>query len=148
MITYDNSRAVGNVGEAVAIAEFTKKNIPVFLPFGQNTPVDLLIFINDQFKKIQVKTTKSIKNGTMEFEMCRTNGFTLKKTPYTSKDTDYFYLYCIENKESYLISQNEIGEIRTVTIRIDKPKNNQKKGVRYSSDYNFEKQINELVKTS
>ena len=39
------------------------------------------------------------------------------------------------------------GKILTeISIRIDKPKNNQKKGIRLADDYNFERQISILLK--
>lgn len=117
----------------------------VFIPFGQNTPVDLLVFINNNFYKIQVKTTQKIRNGCMEFELCRTNGFTLEKYPYTKEDTDYFFLYCIENGESYLISINDVNNIKTLTLRLDKPKNNQTRRIKFASEYELHKQINILI---
>ena len=55
----------------------------------------------------------------MEFELCRTNGFTLERYPYTKDDTDYFFLYCIENNKSYLISIEDVGKIKTLTLRIE-----------------------------
>lgn len=117
----------------------------MFIPFGQNTPVDLLILINNCFYKVQVKTTKKIKNGCMEFELCRTNGFTLKKYPYTREDTDYFFLYCMENNQSYLISIDDVNDIKTLNLRLDKPKNNQIKGIKFASQYELHKQINGLI---
>ena len=115
------------------------------MPFGQNTPVDILVYINNSFLKIQVKTTQKIHNGTMEFELCRTNGFTLERRPYTKDDTDYFFLYCIENNKSYLISVEDVGKIRTLTLRIDKPHNNQIKGIRFAKDYELHKQLDSII---
>ena len=145
-ITYNNSRSVGNIGESVALCEFTKRRIPVFIPFGQNTPVDLLIYVNDKFLKIQVKTTQKIQDGHMQFELCRTNGFTFEKYPYTDKDTDYFFLYCIENDSSYLIDIDEVKNIQTVTLRLNKPKNNQTKGIRLAENYILHKQLDNILK--
>lgn len=64
-MTYNNTRSVGNIGEAIALTEMIKRNIPVFTPFGQNTPVDLLILISGKFLKVQVKTTQKIKITTL-----------------------------------------------------------------------------------
>lgn len=49
-ITYKNSRAVGNTGEAIALAEFVKIGLCVFMPFGQNTPIDLMVFSKDRME--------------------------------------------------------------------------------------------------
>ena len=65
------------MGEAVAVAEFSKKRIPVYIPFGQNTACDMMVIINNKIIRIQCKTTEKIKeNGTMQFDIARTNGFT------------------------------------------------------------------------
>lgn len=143
-ITYKNSRSVGNIGESIALTEFVKKGISVFIPFGQNTPMDLISFVNGEFFKIQVKTTQKVKNGTMVFEMCRTNGFTLERTPYTADDTDFFFLYCIENNYMGLVNFNEVQGLGTLTLRVDKPKNNQIKGIRFADTYNFDNRISAI----
>lgn len=144
-ITYNNTRKIGNIGESAALLEFTKYGIPVFFPFGQNTPIDLIILINHEFKKVQVKTTEKIIDGKIEFELCRTNGFTFKKTPYSKDDTDYFFLHCLENNSSYIIPFEEVSEIKNVTLRVDKPKNNQSKGIRYAKDYILHKKIKNIL---
>lgn len=143
-ITYKNSRSVGNIGESIALTEFVKKGISVFIPFGQNTPMDLISFVNGEFFKIQVKKTQKVKNGTMIFEMCRTNGFTLERTPYTVDDTDFFFLYCIENNYMGLVNFNEVQGLITLTLRVDKPRNNQIKGIRFADTYNFDNRISAI----
>ena len=41
-----NSKDKGNIGEAIAIAEFTKRNIQVSIPFGDNARYDLVADFN------------------------------------------------------------------------------------------------------
>ena len=125
------------------MSKFTKMEIPVFLPFGQNTPADMIILVNNSLKKIQVKTTKSIKNGTMQFELCRTNGFTFEKYPYDKNDTDYFFLYCIQNDKSYFISIDEVNNRKSINLRLEDTKSNQKKGIKMAEHYDFDKMFNE-----
>lgn len=142
---YNNTRTIGNIGEAIALAEMTKRNIPVFTPFGQNTPVDLVIFIKGKFLKIQVKTTQKIKNGRMVFEISRTNGFTLERKPYSKEDTDYFFLYCIENENAYLVGIDEVLGQGMIVLRIESPKNNQMKGIKMAENYTWEKQVEKML---
>ena len=68
---YDNSNKIGNIGEAIAIAEFTKRGIPILLPFRQNSPYNLAIQLNTRLFKVQCITTEKINNGVMKFEICR-----------------------------------------------------------------------------
>ena len=57
-----------------------------------------------------------------------------------------FFLYCIENNKSYLISIEDVGKTRTLTLRIDKPHNNQIKGIRLAKDYELHKQLDGIIK--
>ena len=142
---YRNSRAVGNIGESIAMAEFVKRGIPVFTPFGQNSPVDMLVYINEKFVKIQVKTTEEIKKGKMIFDICRTNGFTGENKKYTKDEVDYFFLYCVENDFKGLISFEELSPRYTLCIRCDKAKNGQTKGINDIDTYQFDNRMKLLL---
>lgn len=142
---YKNTRSIGNIGESVALSEFVKHDIPTFMPFGQNTPVDLIVYINNKFHKIQVKTSKKIVNGKISFDVCRTNGFTLERIPYKEDEVDYFFLYCIENNESYLIDYKQVNTKTEFTLRVEKTKNNQVKNINMAKDFIFEEKIKEIL---
>ena len=136
-ITYENSRAVGNIGEAVAIAEFSKMGIPVYIPFGQNTPVDMIIYINGMYLKVQVKTTETVKNHRhMEFSISRTNGFTNSSIPYKRDEVDLFFLYCVELDWKGLIFYDECPT-HSLNIRLDNLRNNQFKNIKRAYMYDF-----------
>ena len=63
-----------------------------------------------------------------------------KSKSYKIDDVDFFFLYCMENDWCGLYVPK--GKINTdITIRLEKPKNNQKKGIHLADDYSFEKQI-------
>ena len=146
-ITYQNSRMIGNIGESEAIAEFVKRGIPIFTPFGQNSPVDLVAYINNHFIKIQVKTTENATNGVMKFNIDRTNGFTKKHIPYSKKEVDYFFLYCIENDYKGLISYEDLKSGTQFRLRYSKTKINQIKGVNFADEYRFDKKIEGIMRT-
>ena len=57
-----NTKEIGLIGESLAITEFVKLGIPVYLPFGENTKCDLIIDIANKLYKCQVKTTERIIN--------------------------------------------------------------------------------------
>ena len=140
---YDNTRVIGDIGEAFALAKFTQYGCKVSIPFTENAPYDLIVDYNGKLYKIQVKTTKNIKNGVMEFYLTRTNGFTFVNTKYNEKEADYFFLYCIENNWCGLIKISEdLPSI--ITIRIDYPKNNDLSRCRFANDYEFNRRIDEL----
>ena len=47
-----NSKDKGNIGEALVLAEFTKRNIQVCIPFGDNVRYDLVADFNGKLQKI------------------------------------------------------------------------------------------------
>lgn len=141
---YENSSKIGSVGESIALAEFTKRGYNVSIPFSENCPYDLVVEKNGKLLKIQCKTTEHIKNNCMEFNICRSNGFTYKKERYTNDEIDFVFVYCLENDYMGLIPIYEANKSSTFTIRLYLPKNNQKKGIHLYTDYEFSNVINTL----
>lgn len=84
---------------------------------SSDAPYDLLIQINGNFKKIQVKSSyNTTESGGYVFHLKRTRNNTngTKKVPYTRFDTDYFFL--IDAKMNcWLIPFEEIKGKGTVT---------------------------------
>lgn len=138
---YNNTSKTGDIGEAVAIAEFVKHGITVLTPFGQNVPYDLVFENGGRFYRVQCKTIAKTTNGeTMRFHICRTNGFTGEHTAYSENDVDYFFLYCIENGYAGLVPVSEANK-REFWIRIKPPKAATSNITHAAKDYHIEKQI-------
>ena len=68
-----NTVSIGDIGEAQAIALFTKNQIPVSKPLTNNVRYDLIIEKNNKLYRVQVKSTANIKDGKMEFATKTTN---------------------------------------------------------------------------
>ena len=58
-----NTKDIGDIGEAVTLSELIKLQISVYLPFGENSPCDLIADFNGKLNRIQVKTSKEVKDG-------------------------------------------------------------------------------------
>ena len=141
-----NTVSIGDIGEAQAIALFTKNQIPVSKPLTNNTRYDLIIEKNNKLYRVQVKSTASIKDGKMEFATKTTNYAkgSWSSNHYTKDYVDVFFLYCLENEWCGLfIPEDEIPT--SLYIRVVPPKNNQKIGIRLMEDYSFDKQFASLT---
>jgi len=136
-----NTKSIGNIGEAKVLAEFVSYGIPVYIPFGDNEQSDLVVFLDGSLQRIQIKTIQHITDGVMTF------GLTSRRYDvdykYTSDEVDYFALHCIENNSCYLL-KNDGDPLRAVNLRIEKPKNNQAKGIRMAEDYLFENVLSNI----
>jgi len=129
-MTYKKQRA--KEGELRFAAEFTRKGWNVFLPYGEDGPIDLLIEKEGKFKRIQVKSTYS-KRGIISCRLKSSNNWQVKK--YTKKEIDAFAVYESKNKRGYFIEIEKVEGMTELTLRIDKTKNNQKKGIKKAEEY-------------
>ena len=141
---YNNSNSIGNIGETSAIFQFTKRNIPVSVPFGQNTPYDLIVQIRGKLYKIQCKTAQYCCDDKMIFYITRTNGFTGLHTLYNDNEIDFFYLYCIENGYCGLIDISEASTY-SIRLRLTKTRNNQSHNIKYAKDYDLDIQLQKIL---
>lgn len=141
-----NSTSIGAVGEAAAIYNFTKRNIPILKPFSDNSRYDFVIDIFGKLLKIQCKTTMYLRNDNsyMKFQLCSTNGFTFERYKYTEEDIDFYFLYCIENDYCGLVPISESIGLTSITLRLSIAINNQINKVRFAKDYEFDLMINRL----
>jgi hypothetical protein len=121
-------------GELRFAAEFTRKGWSVFLPYGEDSPIDLLIEKSGEFKKIQVKSTRA-KRGIISCRLKSSNNWQVKK--YTKKDIDFFGIYDYENQKGYLIPIESVEGLIEAILRIDRPKNNQTKNIRLANQFEY-----------
>lgn len=131
-----NSKNIGNIGEAKVLAKFVELGIPVYLPFGDNEKADLIAEFNGKLNKIQVKTSIKAEDGKMRFDLTsstvhRKNG---AKHIYASNEIDYFACYNISRDKTFLINVDEAPNT-TITIRYEKPKNNQTQEIKLEENY-------------
>ena len=135
-----NTKSIGNIGEAKVLAWFVTHNIPTYLPFGDNERADLVAEFNNKLNKIQVKTSNSIKNNTINFDLfSRVHSITIKGNThknlyYDDTEIDYYALYNMITDEIYFIKSSEINT-KSIRLRLLSPKNNQYKNVKYAKDY-------------
>lgn len=138
------TKKIGTIGEQVLITEFIKNDISVLKPVGDNDPFDFIIIINNNYLKVQVKTTEHIKDNRMVFCTNITNPFQKSSRKYTDKEIDLFGLYCIENGFIGLLPISEYSSKETI-IRIKPSQNNQTKNVKMMDDYLFNVQLKNII---
>ena len=144
-----NTVSIGDYGEALALVKFLSKGAIVSKPLSNNARYDLIVEINHKLYRVQVKATSAIKDGKMEFATKTTNYSkgSWKSVPYSSRDIDIFFLYCVENDWCglYIIQDTDETIPQQLNIRLEPPKNNQKIGIRLATDYCFDMQYQTLV---
>lgn len=132
-----NSKRIGNVGEAYALARLVEMGIPVYQQFGDNEPADYIILIDNKALKVQVKSSDTYDGNKVVFDLTsstahRANG---DKHKYTIEEVDIFICYDIQTKDLFLVRND--GNMSTITIRYTEPKNNQQQGINYSTNFSL-----------
>lgn len=130
-----DTKRLGNIGEAYALAKLVEMGIPVYQQFGDNEPADYIILVNNVPLKAQVKTSETYDGDKTIFDLTsstvhRKNGV---KHKYSKEEVDVFLCYDVKTKELFVIENT--GEMSAITIRYTKPRNNQTKGINFYTDY-------------
>lgn len=115
-------------------AEFSREGWNVFLPYGEDNTIDLLLHKKGAFSKVQVKACAP-KNGVLLCKLRSTNNWQDKR--YSKEDIDFLALYDYKNKKGYLLPFSPLSGMAQFSLRLEKPKNAQKKGIHYANDYLF-----------
>ena len=141
-----NSKDKGNIGEAVALSEFTKKNIQVAVPFGDNARYDLIAEFNGKLNKIQVKYCNQLSaTGSVSCPCASSTNHTTNKhyTTYEN-DVDYmvFYLACWDR--IVIVPIEEVGDRKSLSFRLDAPLTKNQYAVQLVEDYTFDKIIKDI----
>ena len=122
---------------------FVKAGIPVQLPFGDNERCDLIAEFHGKLNRIQVKTCLKSIDGKSNFDLTsstvhRKNG---TKHKQSIDEVDYFFCQNIERDKSFLVKNTDVS-ITSITIRFEKPKNNNHKLIHQEKDFEFWNVIN------
>ncbi len=130
-----HTKTDGDLAEYKAIVDLHQKGYIVSDPLTEHAPFDLIIWKDGESKTVQVKYRSKDSSGKVEVHFratqWNTNGSYNKKI-----DTDPIDLYCVycpEKDGCYYFNPDNFGE--SVALRIDKPKNNQTKGINFAENY-------------
>ena len=132
-----NSKIIGDISEAVVLAEFLRAGQNVLVPFGDRNRYDLVIESDGKFERIQVKTGR-LRNGAVLFKgksSTRSGGQRVEKGYHGQ--IEKFAVYCADNKKIYLVPVAICGRSGTVHLRITCAKNGMSKGIHAASDFEF-----------
>ena len=127
----------GDIGLGNAIATLLSNNIQVALPMSEHLPFDLIgIDPLGKMARIQVKfraITGEVLTVKLSSSWADKNGSHTRK--HSRESYDAIAIYCPDNHQVYFIPASHICSEACLTIRIDKPKNNQPKKVLFGKDF-------------
>lgn len=124
---------LGTWGESIVITLLLENNINVYNSVGDNTRADIIAEDDVGLHKIQVKT-RNRENETSKL-IFQKNGPNYQ-FKYTEKHVDWFALVDVQTKKVAWIPSKYLRDYdRVITLRHDKPKNNQMAGILMFDDF-------------
>lgn len=139
----------GDLAELKIAADLAERGCKIYFPFGEDSDSDLIAELGDEFHRVQVKHATS--DGLVVLVRCRshslTNGRVRQTKRYTAASIDWLATFDCTTGRCFYVPAVELGTGRSLLhLRLSAPRNNQRRGIRYASDYeNFpEKRIIEL----
>jgi hypothetical protein len=132
----------GNAAEAAVVAALAAADIPVFLAFGEGLPFDLVAVTppRGDLIRIQVKSGRKRK-GCVEFNTCSTDHGTGPQ-PYTGR-ADVIAVHLPDPNRLFIVPVDGCP-VSKGNLRVDMPRNNQRRRVRFAADYEFESWLHGL----
>ena len=138
----EQTKIKGDIAEAKALFEFSKRKIPVLIPWGDKDRYDMVIEYNQRFLKVQVKYCGEECNGAIIcYARSSQDNRTHKNYFLYKDDVDFLFFYNEKYDKCALVPIKEIGEQSTISLRITPTKNNQRKNIRFFDDYSIDKTL-------
>jgi hypothetical protein len=137
----DHPKTIGDRTTLAVMAAFEAVGVPFLVPFGENTRYDLVLDLGTDLARVQCKTGR-LRQGAVRFRTC-SYYFHHPNPKRPSRDyigeVDYFGVYCPETTGVYLIPIQDLQTRHSATLRVDAPRNNQYKRVRFAAEYEIAK---------
>lgn len=122
---------------------FMKLGYNVLTPYGDCERYDFVVDKDNNFYKIQSKTSSSDDNGASFKFSCRSSNRkagNIIHHSYTKEEIDYFMTFF--NGKAYLIPVEECGSDKK--LRLEPAKNGQVRGITWAKDYELEEVIKNM----
>lgn len=133
----EHPKEVGDRSTLAAMLGLKAAGYALLVPFGENTRYDLVIDDGAALARVQCKTGR-LRDGAVEFPVTSTYGH--HRNPGTARrayygQVDYFAVYCPETAGVYLVPIQDIATRASARLRVDPPRNGQRKRIRNARGY-------------
>ncbi|KKL71296.1 hypothetical protein LCGC14_2096380 [marine sediment metagenome] len=128
-----NTKAIGEISQACIMASLLKAGYAVLTPYGDNLRYDLVIEKGGEFFRVQCKTGR-LDKGAIVFPTASSYRHRNGSNRHYRGQIEYFAVYYPDNDTTYLVPVDEVG-VSTAALRLEAPKNNQVKNVRFAETF-------------
>ena len=125
----------GDLGVLKAQIDLFEQGFALFVPQTEHCPFDLVAYKEGEFKRVQVKYRAMDRFGKVEikFSTCWADKHGTHTSPIDKNEVDIYCVYCPDTDECYYLRPERFRS--TASLRVEMPKNGQRKNVKFASDY-------------
>jgi PD-(D/E)XK endonuclease len=133
----EHPKDVGDRSTLAVMLALREEGFAIAIPFGENVRYDLVIDDDTRLARVQCKTGR-LQNGAIRF--MTSSSYAHHKSPKERSrhyfgQIDCFGVYCPETRGVYLIPIEAVPTTARASLRVDVPRNGQRKRIRLASDY-------------
>ena len=125
----------GDLGVLKAQLDMYEQGFIILNPVTEHASFDLVIYKEREFKRVQVKFKSVDKTGsiTVHFRSCWADKNGTHMHQVDKDEIDLYCMYCQDTDECYYLNPKNYK--RSLTLRVEAPRNNQLKHVKLATDY-------------
>ncbi len=131
-----HTKTKGDLGVLKAQADLCEKGYLVCVPMSEHAPFDLIAYRESTFKRVQVKA-RSLEKGRLNVRF--EHSYSDRRGVHTRKvdfgEVDVYCVYCLDNRTCYYFKSANFAGYSTISLRVEKPRNNQSRQVRWANDF-------------
>jgi hypothetical protein len=133
----EHPKRVGDRSTVAIMLALQESGYAVYVPFGENTRADLVVQREGRLATVQCKTGR-LRDGAVTFKVC--SSYAHLPSPRVAKrdyngEVDHFAVYCTATGRVYLVPIADVPLGWEARLRLDPPRNNQRKRIRLASTY-------------
>lgn len=148
-----NTTRNGLIGQTAVLNRLVQLGYEVLLPWSPDSGYDLAYYVEkeerhfgffvhteSQLVRVQCKTAwRSKDSGALEFNTSTVSAggrevWKKKKSGYEGR-AEYFGVYSPDTEKVYLLKVSEAPAASSMRLRLQAPKNNQEKNIKWAKDY-------------
>ncbi len=130
-----HTKVKGDLGVLKAQLDLYEQGFTILTPQTEHSPFDLVAYRDGEFRRVQVKYRSVDRYGKLDvkFSTCWTDKKGTHTVPIDKREVDLYCVYCPDTDECYYLDPDEFSS--TASLRVEAPKNNQKRNVKFVADY-------------
>ena len=131
----------GAIAETAIAHQALKLGIGVYRPYADER-CDVIFDFRPRLIRVQCKWAQRYDDIiSVRLYSARRTAAGLTRRVYSRDDVDAFAAYCLDTGRCYFFDWEAVGDQSSLFLRLSVPRNNQRAGVRWARDYEFEATI-------